>query len=60
MDVCKTDVQKIIKYLDDAAQMYDTLHGQRYCCRAWVIRQIRNKLYNKLIKSISNDKTRHR
>lgn len=23
MEVCKTDMQKIIKYLDDAAIMYD-------------------------------------
>lgn len=23
MEVCKTDMQKIIKYLDDAARMYD-------------------------------------
>lgn len=25
MEICKTDMQKIIKYLDDAAKVYDTL-----------------------------------
>lgn len=39
MEICKTDMQKIIKYLDDAAKVYDTLPGQRNTCRAWVIRQ---------------------
>ena len=29
MEVCKTDMQKIIKYLDDAAIMYDNHPGQR-------------------------------
>lgn len=44
MDICKTDVQKIIKYFDDAAKVYDTLPGQRNNCRAWVIRQMIKKL----------------
>lgn len=47
MDICKTDVQKIIKYLDDAAKVYDTLPGQRNVCRAWVIRQQIKKLNKK-------------
>ena len=29
MEVCKTDMQKIIKYLNDAAIMYDNHPGQR-------------------------------
>ena len=44
MEICKTDMQKIIKYLDDAA----TLPGQRNTCRAWVIRQHIKKLQKKL------------
>ena len=46
--VCKSDVQKIIKYFDDAAKVYDTLPGQRNNCRAWVIRQQIKKLKTKL------------
>lgn len=30
MDICKTDMQKIIKYLDDAAKVYDTLPGTQH------------------------------
>lgn len=48
MDVSKTDVQKIIKYFDDAAKVYDTLPGQRNNFRAWVIRQMIKKLEKKL------------
>ncbi len=47
MDICKTDVQKIIKYFDDAANLYDTMPGQRNNCRAWVIRQMIKKLQKK-------------
>lgn len=47
MDICKTDVQKIIKYFDDAAKVYDTLPGLRNNCRAWVIRQMIKKLEKK-------------
>lgn len=28
-DICKTDLQRIVKYLDDAAALYDQQHGQR-------------------------------
>lgn len=48
MEICKTDMQKIIKYLDDAAKVYDTLPGKRNTCRAWVIRQQIKKLQKKL------------
>ena len=46
MEVCKTDMQKIIKYLDDAARMYDNHPGQR---NVWVIRQLIKKLNKKLV-----------
>jgi hypothetical protein len=48
MEICKTDMQKIIKYLDDAAKVYDNLPGKRNTCRAWVIRQQIKKLQKKL------------
>lgn len=48
MDICKTDVQKIIKYFDDAAKVYDTQPGQRNVCRAWVLRQMKQKLEKRL------------
>ena len=57
MEVCKTDVRTIIKYLDDAAKLYDTQPGQRYVCRAWVIRRLIKKLNKKLSKNDENDKT---
>lgn len=63
MEICKTDVQRIIKYLDDAATLYDTQPGQRNNCRAWVLRQMRQKLQKRLLqtsKTNSNEKNRHR
>ena len=54
MEVCKTDMQKIIKYLDDAARMYDNHPGQRNVCRAWVIRQLIKKLNKKLMEQMAN------
>lgn len=48
MEICKTDAQRIIKYLDDAAKMYDTIPGQRNVSRAWVLRNIIKKLSKKL------------
>lgn len=55
MDICKTDVQKIIKYFDDAAKVYDSMPGLRNKCRAWCIRQQIKKLNIKL-KSKTNEK----
>lgn len=57
MEVCKTDVRTIIKYLDDAAKLYDTQPGQRSVCRAWVIRRLIKKLNKKLSKNDKNDET---
>ncbi len=56
MDVCKTDVKKIVAYLDGAAKLYETQKGQRNVCRAWVIRRLAEKLNNKLLKHEENDK----
>ena len=33
-DLCKTDLLKIIKYLSDAASLYDAQQGLRYSSRA--------------------------
>lgn len=51
MEVVKTDLQKIIAYLDDAAKLYDalaTLPMQKCACRSYMIRQLTNKLKSKL------------
>lgn len=48
LHICKTDIQKAVKYLSDAADLYDTLPGQRHVCRAWVIRGLVKKLNKKL------------
>lgn len=56
MEICKTDVKKIVAYLDDAAKRYDTQRGQRNVCRAWVIRRLIEKLNRKLIKHEEDDK----
>ena len=51
MDICKTDIRTIIKYLDDAAKLYDAMQGQRFVCRAWAIRQLVEKMNVKLNKN---------
>lgn len=56
MEICKTDVKKIVAYLDDAAKLYDTQRGQRNVCRVWVIRRLIEKLNRKLIKHEEDDK----
>lgn len=48
INISNTDAQKIIKYLNDAALVYDNMQGQRYSCRAWVIRRTTRKLLKKL------------
>lgn len=48
MEICRTDLLKIIKYLGDATGVYDQMPGQRNVCRAWVIRQLIKKLNRKL------------
>lgn len=54
MEICKTDVQKIIKYLCDAAAMYDQQPGQKNVCRAWVIRRLIAKINKKLFTQLKN------
>lgn len=48
MEISITDLRKIVKYLGDAAGVYDQMPGQRNVCRAWVIRQLIKKLNRKL------------
>lgn len=58
MEVSKTDINTAIKYLEDAAKLYDALAAlpmQKALCRSHMIRQLTQKLKSKL----SNDKTRH-
>lgn len=58
MEVSKTDINTVIKYLEDAAKIYDALAAlpmQKAACRSHMIKQITQKLKTKL----SNDKTRH-
>lgn len=54
MEICKTDMEKIIKYLEDAACLYDKTKGQRYVSRAWCIRQLVTKLKRKLVLTFNN------
>lgn len=57
MEVSKTDLNTVIKYLEDAAKLYDALAAlpmQKASCRSHMIKQLTQKLKNKL-----NDKTRH-
>jgi hypothetical protein len=47
----KTDLQKIIQYLDDAAKLYDALASlpmQKCNCRSHMIKTLNVKLKNKL------------
>ena len=51
MEVVKTDVQKILTYLVDAARLYDALAAlpmQKCNCRSYMIRQLTEKLRMKL------------
>lgn len=42
-DICKTDLQKVISYLDEAAKLYDALPMQKCKCRAHMINQLTTK-----------------
>ncbi len=51
IDICKTDLQKVISYLDEAAKLYDalaTLPLQKAACRSHMIKQLTQKLKIKL------------
>ncbi len=47
-DICKTDLRRIIAYLDAAAALYDKQPGLRASSRAWCIRNLITKLNKKL------------
>lgn len=53
-DICNSDIQKIVSYLDDAAKLYDALPMQKCKCRAYMINQLIVKLKSK----INHDKKR--
>ena len=55
MEICKTDMEKIIRYLEDAASLYDETKGQRFVSRAWCIRQLVTKLKRKLVFTLNNN-----
>ena len=44
MEISKTDLQKVIAYLNDACKLYDALPMQSMKSRAHMIRQLMNKL----------------
>lgn len=44
MKICKTDKQKIMGYLGDAAKLYEALPMQSMKNRAYMIRQLIEKL----------------
>lgn len=46
--ITKTDFQKIISYLSDAAKLYEALPMQKCRCRAHMIRQLIVKLQSKI------------
>ena len=51
MEIPKTDLQNFIKYLEDAARLYDALAllpMQKCNCRAHMIRQLTSKYRHKL------------
>lgn len=50
MEISKTDLQKIIAYLNDAAKLYDALPMQSLKCRAFMIKQLTDKLKNRIKK----------
>lgn len=47
-DICKTDLQKVISYLEEAAKLYDALPMQKCKCWAHMINQLTTKLKSKL------------
>jgi hypothetical protein len=44
-----SDIRQAVKYLDDAAQLYDQQQAQRYVSRAYFIRRLARKLNKKLL-----------
>lgn len=48
VNLCKSDLLKIISYLDDAAKLYDALPMQSLKSRAHMIKQLTKKLKSKI------------
>lgn len=48
MEISKTDLQKMMSYLNDAAALYEALPMQKCRSRAYMIRQLTAKLKTKL------------
>ena len=46
--LCKTDLLKVISYLNDAAKLYDALPMQKCKCRAYMIDKLASKLKAKI------------
>ena len=55
-EVCKTDLKRLVKYLDDAADLYGRQPGQRNKARQYYLKQYSHKLQDKLNK-YHNDET---
>lgn len=53
-EVCKTDLKRIVNYLDTYAQECGERKGQKYKARQYYLKQMSNKLKNKL-KKFHND-----
>ncbi len=53
-EICKTDLQRIVTYLDSAAELYGRQEGQQYVYRQFYLRQMSKKLKLKL-KKFHND-----
>lgn len=52
MEVCKSDVRTIARYLSDAARVYDALPGLRNANRARMLGRMVKKLNRKLSKDL--------
>lgn len=48
MEISKTDIQKVIDYLNDACKLYEALPMQAMKSRAHMIRQLTTKINKKL------------
>lgn len=59
MIISKTDTARLIAYLESAACLYDQHKGQRYVCRAHMLRQMAQKLERKLCKQEASTATEH-
>lgn len=57
-EICKSDLRRLIKYLDDAADLYGRQPGQCNIARQFYLRQYSKKLSDKLNK-YHNEQTKH-